>query len=191
MGGATRFVSSDIETPAPPGVVLVDGRSGSGKTTLAARMAVELGGTGEPAQVLHLDLLYPGWDGLAEGSFAVAAVLRDGWYCPYNWHAGKFSLKRITIDPARPLVIEGCGALTEANLEAAREWVLSAVPAGAGAGNVRAVWLECDEAIRRERALARDGETFAPHWERWAAQEAVHYAAHKPWRLASEVGAAS
>ena len=34
------------------------------------------------------------------------------------------------------------------------------------------VWLEAPEGLRRERALSRDGQTFAPHWERWAAQEA-------------------
>ena len=25
--------------------------------------------------------------------------------------------------------------------------------------------------VRKKRALDRDGETFAPHWEAWAAQE--------------------
>ena len=26
-------------------------------------------------------------------------------------------------------------------------------------------------AVRRARALARDGAVYAPHWDRWAAQE--------------------
>ena len=30
--------------------------------------------------------------------------------------------------------------------------------------------------MRRRRALDRDGETYAPHWERWAAQERVTFA---------------
>jgi len=25
--------------------------------------------------------------------------------------------------------------------------------------------------VRYERAMARDGDTFRPHWERWAGQE--------------------
>ena len=25
--------------------------------------------------------------------------------------------------------------------------------------------------VRYERAMGRDGDTFRPHWERWAAQE--------------------
>jgi hypothetical protein len=40
------------------------------------------------------------------------------------------------------------------------------------------VWLELDEVTRRERALGRpaDGAAFAPHWERWAAQEEALFA---------------
>jgi anthranilate synthase component 1/para-aminobenzoate synthetase len=33
------------------------------------------------------------------------------------------------------------------------------------------VWLEAPSSVRKKRALDRDGETFAPHWDRWAAQE--------------------
>lgn len=177
-------MSGDTEVSDQPRIVLIDGRSGSGKTTLAAELAIEIGGASEPAQVLHLDLLYPGWGGLAAGSRAVAAALRDGWYHPYDWHAGEFSLKRITLDPERPLVIEGCGALTAANLAAARQW--ASADGFTSAAKVRAIWLECDEAMRRERALSRDGDTFEPYWESWAAQEEQHYAVHEPWLLASE-----
>lgn len=159
-------------------VVLIDGRSGSGKTTLAEQIAAELTVDDSAAQTLHLDLLYPGWDGLALGSLAVATALREGGYHPYDWHEGRFAASWIALDPERPLVIEGCGALTEANLAAARAWASKL-----GAAEVRAIWLECDETLRRERALARDGEMFAPHWDEWAAQEAAHYARHEPWLL--------
>lgn len=161
-------------------VVLIDGRSGSGKTTHAALLAAELGAHGVPAQTLHLDSLYPGWNGLSRGSAAVATVLRERGYYPYDWALARFSEKRITLDPLQPLVIEGCGALTAENLDAARDW--------AGPGEqVRSLWLECDEAVRRERALARDGEMFAPHWDEWAGQESAHYELHEPWLLADEV----
>ena len=159
-------------------VVLVDGRSGSGKTTLAAQISAELSTVDATAQTLHLDSLYPGWDGLARGSAAVVTALREGGYHPYDWHAGQFMERWISLDSSRPLVIEGCGALTEANLAAARAWAPKL-----GAAEVRAIWLECDETLRRERALARDGEMFAPHWDEWAAQEAAHYARHEPWLL--------
>jgi pantothenate kinase-related protein Tda10 len=42
-------------------VVAIDGPAGSGKTTLAARLAGRL-----RSPVVHMDDLYPGWDGLAE-----------------------------------------------------------------------------------------------------------------------------
>lgn len=173
---------SDVALPfALSRVVLIDGRSGSGKTTLAAQISADLSAVDATAQTLHLDSLYPGWDGLARGSAAVVTALREGGYHPYNWHAGQFMERWISLDSSRPLVIEGCGALTAANLAAARAWASTV-----GTSEVRAIWLECEESLRRERALARDGETFAPHWERWAAQEEEHYAEHEPWLLASE-----
>ena len=38
------------------------------------------------------------------------------------------------------------------------------------------VWVEATDALRKRRALSRDGETYAPHWDRWAAQEDAVYA---------------
>ena len=34
-----------------------------------------------------------------------------------------------------------------------------------------AIWVEADDAIRKQRSLVRDGDTYRPHWDRWAAQE--------------------
>lgn len=162
-------------------VVFIDGRSGSGKTMLAERLAGEVAEVtgGSSAQILHLDDLYPGWGGLTAGSEAVARVLRQGHYRPYDWEGGDYRGRRVTIDPSRPLIIEGCGSLTAANLAAAREW--------ASDGMVRTIWLDCDEGVRHERAIARDGDLFAAHWDEWAAQEDVHFALHEPWKLAGEV----
>jgi hypothetical protein len=39
------------------------------------------------------------------------------------------------------------------------------------------VWIEAPAAVRKRRALARDGQTYAPHWTRWARQEDAYYAA--------------
>ena len=46
--------------PSRPYVIGVDGPSGAGKTRLAEQLADTLDGAG----VVHLDDLYPGWDGL-------------------------------------------------------------------------------------------------------------------------------
>lgn len=164
-----------------PAVLLIDGRSGSGKTTLAEKLAARYG-----AQILPVEALYPGWEGLAEGSAAVPAVLDRGWYRRYDWVLGGFA-DRVELAPG-PLIVEGCGAVTRASLAAASRWAQRHGLSGGDSRNgVRALWLELGERERRERALSRDGETFAPHWDRWAEQEAAHFAEHRPWLLADEL----
>lgn len=156
-------------------VTIIDGRSGSGKTTFAADLAASL-----DAQTLQLDVLYPGWGGLSEGSRSVSVVLREGRYRPYDWETNEFRAEWVALDSARSLVIEGCGALTRENLVAAREW-------GGRGSEVQSIWLECDAGLRKARALARDGEMFAPHWGQWAEQEDGYYAVHTPWEIADEI----
>jgi anthranilate synthase component 1/para-aminobenzoate synthetase len=59
--------------------------------------------------------------------------------------------------PPRLLILEGVGAAS------------SAVRAHASL----TVWLEVPESDRRARAVARDWDTFADHWDDWAKQEAA------------------
>ncbi|GAA1784656.1 hypothetical protein [Leucobacter iarius] len=180
----------------PPCVVLVDGRSGSGKTTIAGALVPLLGDAlGAPAELLRVEDLYPGWDGLAAGAASVPAALRTGRYRRYDWIAGNFAEER-RIERGRPLVIEGCGALSAENLAAARAWAAgSGAGAGAGveagaraaAGAVLPVWIELPAEERRRRALARDGETFRPYWDRWASQEDALAARTHPIAFAREI----
>lgn len=165
----------------PPAVLLLDGRSGSGKTVLAGLVAEAL-----RAQQLHLDDLYPGWDGLAAGSRVVSGVLRLGGYRRYDWHAGA-PAEQVALDPRRPVVVEGCGAVTARNLSSARAFARSSGIASRRDPSVWSVWLECPAELRRERALARDGDTLAPHWDDWARQEEEQLAAEHPLSLAAEV----
>ena len=140
--GATRAVP----------VVTIDGYSGSGKSTLAAALVRLVNGW----QVLHLDDWYPGWDGLAAGADIarrIAADLRAGRassYEAWDWENGRTGAM-ISV-PLAPTIIEGCGAIdAEADLS---------------------VWIaDPGEDERRSRALARDGQTYAPHWQRWADQD--------------------
>lgn len=133
-------------------VVTIDGYSGSGKSTLAAALARLVSGW----QVLHLDDWYPGWDGLEVGADIarrIAADLRAGRassYEAWDWENGT---TRATVSvPLAPTIIEGCGAIeAEADLS---------------------VWIaDPGEEERRHRAIARDGQTYAPHWQRWARQD--------------------
>ena len=133
-------------------VVTIDGYSGSGKSTLAAAIARLV----SDWQVLHLDDWYPGWDGLAAGADIarrIAADLRAGRassYEAWDWENG--ATGATTRVPLAPTIIEGCGAI-----EAVADL---------------AVWIaDPGEDERRHRALARDGQTYAPHWQRWADQD--------------------
>lgn len=133
-------------------VVTIDGYSGSGKSTLAAALARLVNGW----QVLHLDDWYPGWDGLAAGADIarrIAADLRGGRASSYEaWDWENDTTGATTRVPLAPTIIEGCGAIdAEADLS---------------------VWIaDPGEDERRSRALARDGQTYAPHWQRWADQD--------------------
>jgi uridine kinase len=152
-----------------PRVLLIDGRSGSGKTELARLIADDWPG----AQLVRLDDLYPGWGGLEAGSAHVhdeiLAAERPRWQ-RWDWAASALAQWH-DLDPARPLVIEGAGVLTRRNRALAG----------------LAVWVELDEPTRKTRALARDGATYAPHWEDWAAQETRFIARENPVALADVV----
>jgi uridine kinase len=150
-------------------VVLIDGGAGSGKSTLAADLAAQWPTSARP-QVVCTDEFCPGWDGLAVAAARVPQVITTGEFVEWDWAADAPGPRRV-VDPGRPLIIEGCGAITPASRELA----------------TLAIWLDAPEDLRRERALARDGELFAPHWEQWAAQEQVHWQAGKPWELADLV----
>jgi uridine kinase len=137
-------------------VLAIDGRSGAGKTSLAAALAGQLG-----APVLSLEGLYGGWDGLERGiDLLVADVLvplAAGWAADvprYDWVAQQWA-EPVVLDPPEVLIVEGVGA--------------GARRAAAFASLL--VWLEVPTPIRKKRALDRDGETFAPYWDQWAAQE--------------------
>lgn len=137
-------------------VVAIDGRSGAGKTVLAEALRGELG-----APVVSLEDLYGGWDGLERGiGLLVTDVLeplaagRTARVPRYDWEAGDWA-EPVPLPPPDVLIVEGAGA--GARRAAAFESLL--------------VWLESPPSVRKKRALERDGETFAPYWDQWAAQE--------------------
>lgn len=148
--------------PAPVRLVCVDGPAGSGKTTLAAQL-----GAAVPAEVVHMDDLYDGWDG-GPGNAAgrLHAWVLDpldrgepGRYRRYDWVAGAFA-EWHEVPPAPALVVEGCGSMPRS---------VDAVVA------VR-VWVEAPDDVRLARGLARDGDGERDHWLRWMADEAGYYA---------------
>lgn len=155
-------------------VVLIDGRSGSGKTSLTRDLVARWPLRGR-VQTVALDSLYPGWDGLDDG----VVTARDEILIPHargligvwqrwDWDAAA-PAEAHAVDPSLPLIVEGCGILTERT---------------ARLSDIR-VWLESPAPSRKTRALARDGDGFRPHWDRWAAQEEVHLVRDRPRELAT------
>jgi cytidylate kinase len=149
-------------------VVLIDGGSGAGKSSLADQLAVAL-----PAVVVRLEHIYPGWDGLEAASEAVHSDIlasEDPGWRSWDW-TRSVPGESHQIDSSRALIIEGSGSLSRKNRQLA----------------TFGIWLHLDEATRRERALARDGDVYSPHWDRWAAQEARFAERERPEEWADAV----
>ena len=105
-----RLLSAAPPTLGSGRLVCVDGPAGSGKTTLAARLA-EAG----PATVLHLDDLYPGWDGLPLVGAQLETLLRPlaqdrpGSYRRYDWLRSEYA-ETVEVPPYPVQVVNGLGA---------------------------------------------------------------------------------
>jgi uridine kinase len=139
----------------------VDGHSGSGKTWLASELATPLG-----APVIHMDDLYPGWEGLAK-----AADVLTEWVIeplskqePARWRRFDWDTMSYadwhTTEGADVVVLEGCGSIRSA---------LASVYAAR-------VWVEAPAAARRQRLRARpDWAAYEPHARRWAELEEQLY----------------
>lgn len=160
MDSAAEVIGVALRVVAPRAggtrVVAVDGRSGAGKTRLAEALRRELS-----APVVSLEDLYGGWDGVERGiDLLVSAVLeplaagRAAAVPRYNWVSGDWAEPE-PLPPPDVLIVEGVGA--GARRAASYESMV--------------VWLETPGPVRKKRALDRDGETFAPYWDMWAAQE--------------------
>lgn len=146
-------------TPAPV-IIAIDGRSGAGKTTLAIELAALLRNHHKVA-LFHLEDIYPGWNGLTAGiERYVSTVLtplsrgEHARWVSWDWANHYDGDARVTA-PAEIVIVEGVGA---ASLKARP--LLSAV-----------IWADSPDSVRRVRALQRDGGTYEPFWDQWAAQE--------------------
>ena len=164
---ADRIRAAAASRAAARIVVLVDGHSGSGKTTLGGQLAGAL-----DAQHVTLDEFYPGWGGLEVGSAMVARVLAadDPGYRRWDWER-MAAAEWVPVDAGRDIVVEGSGAMSRANRALA----------------TFGVWIRLDQEERKRRALARDGDSYLEHWDRWAAQEQHFFLRERPDTLADAI----
>jgi uridine kinase len=173
-------ISSDVlelidrgnQTP----IVLIDGRAGSGKSTFAESLQQQLFRDGESApRVIHMDNIFEGWEGLSLGSeYLVRFILNPlsrretaSWQ-DWSWVKNERSSWR-EFSGGTPLIVEGCGSLTERSKEHADI----------------SIWLEASEETRRDRWLNR--ERHLDKFDFWAAQELDFYAREKSQSLADLV----
>ncbi len=148
--------------------IVIDGFAGSGKTSLAGQIADSLGN----CNVVHLDDLYAGWDGLFEPSLEtrITDIVRQ-WqsqsleisFQTFNWLTSAFesvhSLQRMP-----HLIVEGVGAsvLTQA------------------VGPDIVVWCDSDPVNALRRVIARDGAAVATHMKAWQDDEQRFFANKNP-----------
>lgn len=166
QGHADHGPAADPAAPSAAGprpvLLAIDGRSGAGKTTLAATLANQLRSRGHSVTVFHLEDVYTGWHGLTGGIGVyvrdVLTPLRAGrtarWHA-WDWTRDAPEEEERSTRPNDVVLCEGVGA---------------------GAAEARplldaTLTLVADAVSRKRRALARDGETYAPFWDVWAAQE--------------------
>ena len=157
-------------------IILIDGRAGSGKSTFAEQLQQQLFRDGESApRVIHMDNIFEGWEGLSLGSdYMVRFILNPlarketaSWQ-DWSWVKNERSSWR-EFSGGTPLIVEGCGALTERSKEHA----------------FMSLWLEASEETRRKRWLER--ERHLDKFDFWAAQELDFYAREKSKSLADLV----
>ena len=114
---------------------------------------------------MHLDDLYAGWGGLGEVEVQLETMLRPlaqgrpGSYRRYDWLIGDWA-ETVSVEPSPLLVLEGVGSGARRCADLC----------------TLLVWVEAPYEERMRRGLERDGDTFAPHWEQWAADEAELFA---------------
>jgi uridine kinase len=146
-------------------LIALDGRSGAGKTWLADRLAAPLN-----APVIHMDDLYPGWDGPARAAGAltdwVIEPLARGE--PARWRRFDWATMSYaewhTTEPADVVLLEGCGSVRSA---------LAATYAAR-------IWVEAPAADRRRRLRGRpDWAAYEPQARRWAELEDQLYRAEQ------------
>ena len=170
----------DIRQSKPIPVVLIDGRAGSGKSTFARLLQDQVfQETRQSPKVIHMDDLYPGWDGLAQGSlYMLENILKPIKLAgTAQWQRWDWSKSRRggnehgngwrSFDGQNLLIVEGCGSVTEASKNLAD----------------LTIWLESQSSTRMARFLPRDGGKFKDHWNQWSAQEDDFYATHKSKQL--------
>ena len=172
---ATKLFTESTTSPRTR-LAVIDGPSGSGKSTFAHLLKDELKLLSATVQVVNLDYLYEGWDGLSSPNFEshveswISLPVRHGLpvnYPSYNWETHSFDAWQ-QLPESDCLIVEGVGAL---------------LPALATVATCR-IWLYAAQNTRAQRLTMRSGPNLDDWWPQWRKQEDDYFRRHEPWKSA-------
>jgi uridine kinase len=162
-------------------IVLIDGRAASGKSQFAKDLAEAFFQVDrQAARTIHMDDLYPGWNGLAEGSvYLLTNILlplassRSANWQVWNWRKNHRGAEepgngRREFSGGTLLIVEGCGSISRLSYE----------------HSDFQVWIDADNKERKERFSLRDQGKFDEFFGIWSAQEDEYYEKEKSKQLA-------
>ncbi len=162
-------------------IVLIDGRAASGKSQFAKDLAEAYFQVDrQAARTIHMDDLYPGWNGLAEGSvYLLTNILlplansRSANWQVWNWRKNRRGAEepgngRREFSGGTLLIVEGCGSISRLSYE----------------HSDFQVWIDADDRERKERFSLRDQGKFDEFFGIWSAQEDEYYEKEKSKQLA-------
>lgn len=162
-------------------IVLIDGRAASGKSQFAKDLSEAYFQVDkQAARVIHMDDLYPGWNGLAEGSvYLLTNILlplansRSANWQVWNWRKNHRGAEepgngRREFAGGTLLIVEGCGAISRLS----------------STNSDFQIWIDADDAARKERFSKRDSGKFDEYFGIWSAQEDEYYEREKSKQLA-------
>jgi uridine kinase len=171
----------DLQERGKLPIVLIDGRAAAGKSQFAKELSeLYFQQEKQAARVIHMDDLYPGWNGLAEGSvYLLTNILiplsknRSASWQVWNWRKNMRGAEepgngRREFAGGTLLIVEGCGSLSRLSAELA---------------DIR-VWIDASDELRRKRFTDRDAGRFDEYFGIWSAQEDEFYEKENSRQLA-------
>ena len=174
MGGSADALDVVAAIAALPAdgirFVGIDGPGGAGKTSLAARVATRLRAEGVRVDVVHvddfsaLDLDEWDWERLRTQLLVPLLAGRPARYQVWDWDRDAGG-EWVDVEPGGVVLVEGVSATRS---EVGAPWSLT-------------VWVDAPAAVRRQRAIERDGEAMWPVWrDRWIPSELAYFARENP-----------
>jgi uridine kinase len=166
------FILQDKQEAGRLPIILIDGRAASGKSTFALELAAKYFQLEkQAARVISMDDLYPGWEGLSEGSIyllrQVLMPLSQGktaswqiWDWKKDERSGEDPMNgHREFSGGTALIIEGCGSISRLTSDLAD----------------LTVWIESDDEKRKQRFNQRDEGKFDEYYGIWSTQEDEFY----------------